>query len=76
LDCRLVRAMDSKVLMEDTVVFNPVAPALPTNIVAVPPSPDYAFQDFDALTADPGAMTRGLKDSVDQSADAVAKLLR
>ena len=76
LQVRLVRAMDSKVLMEDTVVYNPVAPALPTNIVTVSPNPDFTFQDFDALTADRVAMSKGLKDSVDQSADAVAKLLR
>jgi hypothetical protein len=76
LQVRLVRALDSKVLMEDTVVYNPVAPALPTNIVTVSPNPDYTFQDFDALTADRVAMSKGLKDSVDQSADAVAKLLR
>jgi hypothetical protein len=73
---RLVRAADSKILMEDTVVFNPVGPALATNIVTVPPNPDYTFEDFDALTADPARMTKGLEDSVDQSADAVAKLLR
>jgi len=73
---RLVRASDSKVLMEDMVVFNPVGPAVASNIVTVPPNPDYTFQDFDALTADPAAMTKGLKDSIDQSADAVAKLLR
>jgi hypothetical protein len=76
MNVRLVRAADSKILMEDTVVFNPVGPALATNIVTVPPNPDYTFQDFDALTADPAAMTKGLKDSVDQSADAAAKLLR
>jgi hypothetical protein len=73
---RLVRALDSKVLMEDTVVFNPVGPAVASNIVTVPPNPEYTFEDFDALTADPVAMTKGLKDAIDQSADAVAKLLR
>jgi hypothetical protein len=76
MQVRLVRALDSKVLMEDVVVFNPVGPAVPANAVTVPPNPDYTFEDFDALTADPAAMTKGLKDSVDQSADAVAKLLR
>jgi hypothetical protein len=73
---RLVRALDSKILMEDTVIFNPVGPAVPSNIVTVPPNPDYTFEDFDALTADPVATTKGLKDSVNQSADAVSMLLR
>ena len=74
LQVRLVRALDSKVLMEDTVVFNPYGST--TNVVTVPPNPDYTFQDFDALSADPPAVAKGLKDSIDQSADAVVKLLR
>lgn len=73
---RLVRSSDSKVLMEDIIYFNPVGPAVPENIVTVPPNPAYTFQDFDALTADPAAMSNGLKDAINQTADATAKLLR
>ena len=75
---RLVRGSDSAVLMEDTVIFNPVGPvvAVNANFVSVSPDPAYTFQDFDSLTADPEAMTKGLQASVDQTADAVAKLLR
>lgn len=75
---RLVRAQDSAVLMEDAVIYNPVGPN-PTgvaNAVTIPPDPAFTYIDFNALVADPDGATKGLRNCVDQSSDAVVKLLR
>ncbi len=74
LRVRLVHARDSAVLMEDTIWNNPIG--TPADTVTISPDPNAVFQDFDALTADPAATTKGLAGSIDQTADTIAKLLR
>jgi hypothetical protein len=73
--CRLVRASDSSVLMEDTVDYNPVNLRDFQKVVIISPDPQYQFAKFDMLTADPHKALAGLNDAVGQTTGTVAKLL-
>jgi hypothetical protein len=73
LYCRLVRAADGTVLMQDTVAYNPVNPR--GNIITISPDPTYTFVDFDSLASSPQQSEAGLEDAVARSAQSVAKLL-
>jgi len=72
--CRLVRASDAAVLMEDTVVYNPVGPA--EKAVNIAPDPTFAFKDFDTLTGDPVNAARGLNAALASTATAVGTLVQ
>lgn len=74
LRVRLVRARDASVLMEDSIVYNPIN--TPVDTVTVAPNPDDLFVDFDALKADPEHAVKGLYNAIDLTSDTVAKLLR
>lgn len=73
LGCRLVYVGDSKVLMQDFIVYNLLNPR--GNIITLSPDPAYAFPDFDSLMADPPKATAGLDGALTQAAQAVGKLL-
>ncbi len=73
LKCRLVRASDMAVLMQETIAYNPLAQN--GKQIAIAPDPDYAFPDFDALMADPPRTTQGMQVAFHQSAGSVAQLL-
>lgn len=74
---RLVRATDSAVLMQDTVVYNAVLPVNSSEkAITISPSPEFEFGTFDMLQAQPDVAVKGLQDAVTQSADAVGNLLR
>jgi hypothetical protein len=74
LKARLVNAKDHSVLMQNTVVYNPVRRAA-DGLITIPPDPTYAFKDFDTLMADPPKAVAGLRTAVQKSAQTVGKLL-
>ncbi len=74
LRVRLVRARDASVLMEDTIIYNPIG--TPPDAVTIAPEPDDVFADFDALKADPERAAKGLYHAVDHTSDTVVKLLQ
>ena len=74
LRVRLVRARDTAVLMEDTIIYNPIG--TPVDTVTIAPDPDDLFQDFDALKANPEHATKGLSKAIDQTSDTIVKLLQ
>ena len=71
---RLVDGQSSAVLMEDTVMYNPLGS--PKNIITIAPDPAEQFTDFDAMMANPPGAIAGLKTAESKSAEALAKLLR
>ena len=74
VNCKLIRASDAKLLMEDKVLYNPLGTV--SKVVSLSPDPNYSFTDFDALTASPDKATEGLKVAFGQTADAIATLLQ
>ncbi len=77
LQVRLVRASDSSVLMQDTVLYNPYNAAGGTaNAITISPNPSYEFTTFSELESKPDMAVRGLEDAIHQSAAAVGNLLR
>lgn len=75
---RLVRARDSSVLMQDTVVYNPVTPnASPVKgVITVAPNPALQFVNFGSLESNPELAARGLRSAMDECAQTVAQLLK
>jgi hypothetical protein len=71
---RLVDAQSSAVLMEDTVMYNPLG--APKNIVTIAPDASEQFVDFDAMMANPSGAIAGLKTAESKSAETLANLLR
>lgn len=71
---RLVDAQSSAVLMEDTVMYNPLGS--PKNIVTIAPDPREQFVDFDAMMTNPPEAIAGLKTVESKSAGTLANLLR
>ena len=77
LKVRLVRASDSSVLMQETVLYNPYnAGGGMAMALTISPNPSYQFTDFDDLEKMPEMAVKGLEDAIHQSAAAVANLLR
>jgi hypothetical protein len=77
LRCRLVRASDGAVLMEDGVAYNPVTFAgATTKAVTLSPDPAYVFVDFDTLTGKPEGAVKGLNAALVSSADAIGTLVQ
>jgi hypothetical protein len=74
LNCRLVRASDSSVLMQDTILYDPINAG--TKIVTISPDPAYTFTDFDAMEADPKNAVAGVDKSFNTTADTLAGLLK
>jgi hypothetical protein len=74
MKARLVSVKDSSVLMQDLILYNPVAPA--SKAITVAPDPAYTFADFDALVGNPGNAVQGLKTAADKSAETISQLLQ
>lgn len=74
LRARLVSAKDASVLMQDSVLYNPLGPVDKT--VTIPADPALQFKDFDALAASPQVAVKGLRVATEQSAQTIAKLLQ
>lgn len=71
---KLVRASDKAVLMQDIIIYNPYNN--PKNAVTISSDPAYSYTTFDMLEGDRTGTVTGLKIAADQSAAAVANLLR
>lgn len=79
LRARLVSAIDSSVLMENAVVYNPVmySPLIARyQAVTIAPDPTPEFADFDALAADPATAAHGISTAGEKVAETLGKLLR
>jgi len=75
--CRLVRASDGAVLMQDVVVYNPVVTAGPQpRAVTISPDPAYTFKDFDTLTADPANAMKGMNVALGDAATSIGTLVQ
>jgi hypothetical protein len=74
LDCKLVRASDAAVLMQDRVMYNPIGQG--SKEVTVSPDPSYQFTDFDGLLASREQAVKGIEVSLKQTADQVGSLVR
>lgn len=76
-DCKLVKANDGSVLMEDSVNYNPMmAAGADSAHVTISPDPAYAFEKFSELEADPAKATKGVSIAFTQTTDAIGQLLR
>jgi len=71
---RLIRARDQAVLMQNEVLYNPAFSR--NSAVTISPDPAYQFPDFNDLVANPDQATRGLSTATEQTAKAIATLLR
>jgi hypothetical protein len=77
LTCKLVRASDGAVLMQDSIFYDPVAPfGQGKNVVSISPDPAYTFVDFDTMQSQPDQVVLGIDASMHQTTDALGRLLR
>lgn len=75
LRARLVRVRDSAVLMQHVIAYNPIYKH--DSMISITADPAYQFKDIDILTAaDPAFVAQGLRITIEQSALALATLLR
>lgn len=74
LKCRLVRASNGTVLMQDTVLDNSINPS--KNVVTVSANPAYEFTDFDSLNGHPKKAVTGMDDAFKRTASTIGDLLR
>src|SRR5205823_11578079 len=74
---RLVHSKNSSVLMQETILYNPVGPAgfNAKKAITIAPSAAYEFPDFDRLEANSQMAVQGLRDAAYQSADSLSNLL-
>ncbi|HEY2446855.1 MAG TPA: hypothetical protein VGI20_14055 [Rhizomicrobium sp.] len=73
--CRLVRAADSAVLMQDQIALNALNNGGPKQ-VTLSPEPAYAFPGMDDLVADPKNAAAGVKTAFQQSTTSIGNLLK
>lgn len=71
---RLMRVSDNAMLMENMILYNPIAPS--EGVITLAPNPEYAFRNREGLLADPTRLAAGLEDALVQVADTAAQLLR
>jgi len=71
---RLVRARDSSVLMQDTLVYNPLG--TPKEVVTIAPDPAYRYDNFDTLEKDPEGAVKGLRAAFEEGAKTLGTLLK
>jgi hypothetical protein len=74
LDCKLVRASDASVLMQDRVMYNPVGEG--PKQITISPDPRYQFADFDTLMAGQEQAYADLQAALQQSANQMGTLVR
>lgn len=72
--CRLVKAADSSVLMEDMVLYN--ALNAPEGHVVLSPDVKYEFPEFADVTRDPKLTTEGVSVAFASGTDAIGQLLK
>jgi hypothetical protein len=76
VDCKLVRASDKATLMQRTITYNNTLWRVSKQSVSITPDPEYEFDDFDALTADPDRAIAGLDKAIAQVAGTIGTMLR
>lgn len=76
--CQLVRPSDHKVLMRDTVWYNPLSPvgSGAAQVVTIAPDPRFVFTTSDDLDADPARAAEGVRTSITAVTGAIGKLLQ
>jgi hypothetical protein len=74
LDCKLVRASDASVLMQDRVMYNPVGEG--PKQITISPDPTYQFADFDTLIAGQEQAYADLQAALRQTANQMGTLVR
>lgn len=74
VNCRLIRASDGSVLMQDIVLYNPVNGA-DVKAVTISPDPEYAYADMDALEAHGAEVAKGMVAALDQTSKVIAGLI-
>lgn len=76
--CRLLRASDSSVLMQDAVIYNRVMNQYPANdkAVTIPPDPKFTFANFDSLVAYPKDAASDLGIAAKETSKALGTLLK
>jgi len=73
-EVRLVKVSDRSTLMENIIVYNPLAPA--EGVVTLAPNPEYAFNNRAELLENPTRLAAGIEDALNQVADTAARLLQ
>ena len=80
LKCRLLRASDSSVLMQDSVAVNALNQGgggwAASKLVTISPDPAFVFPGMDDLTHNPQQAVEGTKRAFTQSTEAIGKLLK
>jgi hypothetical protein len=71
---RLMRASDNTLLMENMILYNPIAPT--EGVITLAPNPEYAFRNREGLLEDPTRLAAGLEDALVRVADTAAQLMR
>lgn len=71
---RLMRASDNTMLMENMILYNPIAAT--EGVITLAPNPEYAFRNREGLLENPTRLAAGLEDALVQVADTAAQLLR
>lgn len=78
--CRLLRASDSSVLMQDAIFYNEVTGSGvytgDSKMVTLAPDPKFSFVDFDSLTAHPKDATDDLAAAAGETTTALGTLLK
>lgn len=76
-NCRLIKASDGSVLMQDMVLYNWVAiNGMKVKAVEVSPDPAYSYPNMDDLVAHGPVVREGLDKALRQTADAIINLIR
>jgi hypothetical protein len=74
LKVRLASAKGLAVLMQDTIVYNPIG--TPDKTVTIAPDPALQYVNFNSLMADPDGAVNGLRVAIEQTAQHVCMLLQ
>jgi len=74
LSLRLVRATDSSVLAQDSVIYNPFGPS--KDVITIAPNPARQYNQFDDLIADAAGAVTGMHEATEASADAATAIFR
>lgn len=76
VEAKLVSPADGALLMQEAILYNPVAPSRLNQAITLQPNPAYGFATFDSLVADGNLATRGLQEAAEETAKALGQLLK
>ncbi len=75
LKIRMVEAKNSAVLMQNTVLYNPIGGPRGKTI-SIAPNPAFQFSSSDILVSDAPRAVEGLRNALDQTAQTIGQLLK